>query len=58
MSTLSRRSKRRPLRKKCSKYHAKATWTVLRDWSFAMGALQLLQLCPWSRVDNSALFDL
>jgi len=22
------------------KYHAKATWTVLLDWSFAMGALQ------------------
>ena len=23
-----------------TKYHAQATWTVLLDWSFAMGALQ------------------
>jgi len=39
MSTLLRRSKRTPFRKKCSQ-HAKATWTVLFDWRFAMGALQ------------------
>jgi len=33
-----------------TKYHAKATWTVLLDWSFVMGALQYLHLLTvlWS----------
>jgi len=31
-----------------TKYHAKATWTALLDWSFAMRALQYLPLVPWS----------
>ena len=33
-----------------AKYHAKAIWTVLNHWGFAMGALQSLHLLtvPWS----------
>jgi len=39
---LSRRSKRTPFREKyfSTKYHAKATWTVLLDWSSAFAALK------------------
>jgi len=43
MSTLSYRSDqnvRRLERMFSTKYHAKATWIVLLDWSFAMGAVQ------------------
>jgi len=43
MSPISRRSKRTPFRKNVLNdigYDAKATWTVLLDGSFAMGASQ------------------
>jgi len=53
MSSLSRRSDQNvhSLEKMFSKkYHAKATWTVLLDWSFKMGSSQWLHLftVPWS----------
>ena len=67
MSTLSCWSKRRPLHRLekmfSTKYHAKSTWPVLLDWSFAMGALQYVhvstvpwssgqQRCVWSKTDT------
>ena len=58
-STLCRRWKRRRFRKFSTKYHAKATWTVLLAWSCRWQLYN--SYAPWlfrDLVNNSALFDL